>query len=294
VERCQRRHGLAGTFVRERLSAGESAAPREDAMSGGSATIEAGAVTFAMQYRTQMADQGVCIHVMGSVGGEVKELLRFDCFDQAPHYHYAPLEKNERLFLDKTTAGNPLGWALKQLRTRLPEMLERAGYSEVASRLDMGLVAAKLDEAETAAREMARSQRRTVLHNRGDQVIEAGNIRFGLEFRETSNDRGMAIHVLTDVAGQELELLAFDCFENGPHYHYGPRNQDVRIYWDKTLVPDTLTWTLDQFKGGNLPAMIERAGYPTVASSMDRELVAARLEKEVAPAALAIRAANAK
>jgi hypothetical protein len=263
-------------------------------MSGGSATIEAGAVTFAMQYRTQMADQGVCIHVMGSVGDEVKELLRFDCFDQAPHYHYAPLEKNERLFLDKTTAGNPLGWALKQLRTRLPDMLERAGYSEVASRLDMGLVAAKLDEAETAAREMARSQRRTVLHNRGDQVIEAGNIRFGLEFRETSNDRGMAIHVLTDVAGQELELLAFDCFENGPHYHYGPRNQDVRIYWDKTLVPDTLAWTLDQFKVGKLPAMIERAGYPTIAAAIDRELVAAKLGQEVEPTAMSLRAANAK
>ena len=53
-----------------------------------------------------------------------------------PHYHYGPLEKNERLFLDKTTAGNPIGWTLKQLRTRLPEMLERAGYGEVASALD--------------------------------------------------------------------------------------------------------------------------------------------------------------
>ena len=94
---------------------------------------------------------------------------------------------------------------------------------------------------------------------------------FGLEFRETSNDRGMAIHVLSDVAGSEIELLAFDCFEKGPHYHYGPRNQDVRIYWDRTLVPDTLSWTLDQFKSGNLPRMIERAGYPTIASVSDLE-----------------------
>src|SRR5688572_3746006 len=241
-----------------------------------------------------MADQGVCIHVMGSPGGVMKELLRFDCFDQEPHYHYAPLDKNERIFLDKTTAGNPLGWALKQLRTRLPEMLERAGYDEVASSLDRDLVASKLDEVDETAREMARTQRRYVIHKRGDEVIEAGNIRFGLEFRETANDRGLAIHVLSDVAGQELELLAFDCFENGPHYHYGPRNQDVRIYWDKTLVPDTLSWTLEQFKGGNLPAMIERAGYPTIASSMDRDLVADTLANKVAPTALVIRAANAK
>jgi len=256
--------------------------------------IEAGAVTFALHYRALMPDQGVCIQVQGDVAGAEKELLRFDCFDQSPHYHYAPLEKNERRDIDKTTAGNPIGWTLRQLRTRLPQMLEHAGYGEVASRLDADLVAAKLDEVEQAARTMALTQRRIVIHQRGDPVIEAGNIRFGLEFRETGTDRGLTIHVLSDVAGQEIELLAFDCFEKGPHYHYGPRNQDVRVYWDKTLVPDTLAWTLDQFKRGNLPAMIERAGYPTIANALDRDLVASRLEREIEPTALAIRAANTK
>ncbi len=263
-------------------------------MPSSGASIEAGAVTFALQYRTQMADQGLCIHVMGEASGEMKELLRFDCFDQEPHYHYAPLEKNERRFLDKTTAGNPLGWALKQLRMRLPEMLEHAGYGEVASRLDRELLASKMDEVEETARTMAQTQRRVVIHKRGDPVIEAGNIRFGLESREVGDDGGITIHVMSDVAGQEIELLAFDCFTKAPHYHYGPRNQDVRYYWDKTLVPDSLTWTLDQFKGGKLPAMIERAGYPTIASSMDRDLVAAKLEKDVEPTALAMRAARAR
>src|SRR5204862_3400807 len=123
--------------------------------------------------------------VMGTVAGDVKELLRFDCFDQLPHYHYAPVGRNERIFLDKTTAGNPIGWTLRQLRTRLPAMLENAGYGEVASQLDADLVASKLDEVEAAARSMAISQRRIVLHQRGDPVIEAGNIRFGPEFRAT-------------------------------------------------------------------------------------------------------------
>jgi hypothetical protein len=261
-------------------------------MAMGTTRIEAGAVSFALQYRALMPDQGVCIQVMGDVAGEEKELLRFDCFDQSPHYHYDPRGRNQRMMLDKTTAGNPLGWAIKQLRTRLPEMIEHAGYGGIASQLDREQVAAKLDEVEETARTMALTQRRIVIHKRGEPVIEAGNIRFGLEYRQTSNDRGMAIHVLSDVAGQEIELLAFDCFENGPHYHYGPRNQDVRIYWDRTLVPDTLTWTLEQFKRGNLPAMIERAGYPTIAAAMDRELVATTLEREVEPTALAMRAAN--
>ena len=83
----------------------------------------------------------------------------------------------------------------------------------------------------------------------------------------------MAIHVLTDIAGHEVELLAFDCFKVGPHYHYGPRNQDVRIYWDVTTSGETLRWTLDQFKEGNLPDMIRRAGYPSVAEGLDENLL---------------------
>jgi hypothetical protein len=263
-------------------------------MQAGNTKIDAGAVTFALQYRALMPDQGVSLQVMGEVGGKETELLRFDCFDQRPHYHYDPEHKNQRLDMDKTTAGNPVGWTLKQLRTRLPAMLAKAGYEDVAQRLDCDLVLKKLDQVEEAARYMAQMQRRTVTHNRGDVVIDAGNIRFGLEFRELRNDRGMAIHVLSDVAGQEIEILAFDCFEKGAHYHYGPRNQDVRIYWDTALVPDPLEWTLEQFKTGKLPAMIARAGYPSIAGALDVDLIACKLAREVEPKALAIRAAHAK
>ena len=260
----------------------------------GSTKIEAGAVTFALQYRALMPDQGVSIQVVGDVEGQPTELLRFDCFDQRPHYHYAPAGVNQRWDMDKTTAGNPVNWTLKQLRSSLPAMLQQAGYAQIAEKLDCNMVLQKLDQVEEAARYMALKQRRTVTHNRGDVIIEAGNIRFGLEFRELRNDRGMAIHVLGDVAGQEIELLAFDCFEIGPHYHYGPRNQDVRIYWDSTLVPDPLQWTLDQFKSGKLPSMITRAGYPGIVASLDDELVREKVVHEVEPKSLAIRAAHAK
>ena len=81
-------------------------------------------------------------------------------------------------------------------------MIKRAGYEDVANRLDSKLVATKLDELESQARGMAIKERNTVTHNRGDEVIEAGAIRFGLEFRELASDRGLAIHVLGDVAGK--------------------------------------------------------------------------------------------
>ena len=108
-----------------------------------------------------------------------------------------------------------------------------------------------------------------------NDIFTVGNIRLGLEYRllPQINSEGLAIHVLTDIAGQNVELLAFDCFDNGPHYHYGPRNQDVRIYWDTTTSGETLRWTIDQFKAGNIRKMIDRAGYPTVANDVDENLL---------------------
>jgi hypothetical protein len=243
----------------------------------GNAVIHAGSIDFALSYRDEiMDDQGMCVQVYSEVDGHDTEILRFDCFDQGPHYHYGPENLNIRLFMDKTTAGNPLGWTLGNIRNNLSGMVRRSGYEDLADSLESHPVsAAKLDELESTARSMAHEGRRVVVHNRGDYMFEAGNIRFGLEYRELPqiNDRGMAIHVMSDVAGQEIELLAFDCFENAPHYHYGPRNQDVRIYWDVTTSGETLRWTLDQFKAGKLKAMIQRAGYPSVATELDEGLV---------------------
>ena len=113
-------------------------------------------------------------------------------------------------------------------------------------------------------------------------LIPGTNIRFGLEMRRLPmGDGGLAIHVLADIGGtpgkaytEETELLAFDHFWNGAHYHYGPRNKNHRIYWDRTLVEDPLAWTLDQFETGKLRAMIERAGYPGIAADLDMEKIA--------------------
>jgi len=249
----------------------------------GGTVIEAGPVSFSMSYRKEiMSDQGLCLQVYSEIDGKDTEILRFDCFDQTPHYHYGPENHNIRLNMDKTTAGNPLGWTLDNLRHRLPAMVQRAGYDELAAKLEGNPISkAKLDTVEATARELSGNERRTVHHLMPEMLegdkIEVGNLKFGLEYRELANDRGMAIHVLSDVAGQEVELLAFDCFEKGPHYHYGPRNQDVRLYWDTTTSGETLRWTLDQFKAGNLRPMIERAGYPTIASTVDEKLIQEKL-----------------
>ena len=253
-------------------------------MDKGSVVFNGGAVDITLEYRELMPDQGLCVQVFGKAEGQDTEILRFDCFDQMPHYHYGPANHNIRLNMDKTTVGNPFGWTLDNLRTKLPAMIQRAGYADLAAAVEANPVAESvLDEVEAKGRQMAVGMRRTVTHKfermLEEDVFTVGNLRIGLEYRilPQANTEGLAIHVLSDVADQNVELLAFDCFVNGPHYHYGPRNQDIRIYWDTTTSGETLRWTIDQFYAGNMKKMVERAGYPTIANDIDENLLQATL-----------------
>lgn len=76
-------------------------------------------------------DRGVSLHVFAPTepGAEPLEALRFDCFDEDPHYHYISwtAKTNEMIHIDPVADGDPLAWALERIRTRLPQMLERAG-----------------------------------------------------------------------------------------------------------------------------------------------------------------------
>lgn len=245
--------------------------------------IEAGGVTFVIQHELwdgnlqDHSDQGVVILVEAND----TPLLRFNCFDLERSYVYGPEGKNKLCRMDPTVDGNPIFWSVKQIRKNLPEMVAEAGYPEIASAIDMAAVKGVLGEVEATAREVYATGRNTVKHNRGHDIFEAGNIRFGLELRkQAGGDGGLAIHVLADLAGtpgrsymEETELLAFDCFRDAPHYHYGPRNKNHRIFWDRTLVPDTLEWTLERFKNKDLKNMISRAGYPGVAADLDQDLI---------------------
>ncbi len=116
---------------------------------GAEELIPAGAVSFGLEYRTNVGgrDEGICIHVYGNdIPGDDKELLRLDCFKIAPHYHYrnATVKQNIRLELDYTAEGDPLTWALDKIRTRLPVMLLKCQADEVARNLDQRDVDAAL------------------------------------------------------------------------------------------------------------------------------------------------------
>ena len=90
-------------------------------------------------------DRGVTLHVFQRKGDKLAEYLRFDCFDESPHYHYvqASGEYQEIYQLDPVADGDPLAWALERLRTRLPQMLEKIGAGDLVKAMNQQ----EIDEA---------------------------------------------------------------------------------------------------------------------------------------------------
>lgn len=137
--------------------------------------FEAGPVTIWVEYRLlddaiaaahqanvgfdgkidQISDCGVSLHVFGEPqpGAERIEYLRFDCFDEDPHYHYVSYAKstNEMVHIEPAAMGDPLEWAMDKIRTRLPQMLTRAGGEDLASRVDPAAVEQVLPKVAEAA-----------------------------------------------------------------------------------------------------------------------------------------------
>jgi hypothetical protein len=101
------------------------------------------------------SDEGVSIHVCGDDG---HEYVRFDVFDDEPHYHYVHRPSadgdivNNVIAYDVVAHGDMLEWALERLRTRLPAMLRAAGGDDVAARVDESRLGRAVDEAEALAR----------------------------------------------------------------------------------------------------------------------------------------------
>ena len=98
-------------------------------------------------------EDGLCLHVFGTDDG--LERLRFDCFDDAPHYHYLDphTPRNVVVDYDAVANGPMLEWALQTaLGARLAVMLRHAGAAELAARLEPGAIARVLPAVAEAAR----------------------------------------------------------------------------------------------------------------------------------------------
>jgi hypothetical protein len=77
-------------------------------------------------------DHGATLHVCGTADG--LEHLRFDCFENEPHYHYieATAGANTVVRIDEAAAGDPVEFALAAVEHRLPVMLRLCGMDALA------------------------------------------------------------------------------------------------------------------------------------------------------------------
>ena len=92
-----------------------------------------------------ISDQGVSLHVCASDDGH--EYLRFDCFDDMPHYHYVHKvaagepPKNHVVLFDRAACGDMLEWAIDRIEGHLAAMLAQAGAASLARNLDCAALA---------------------------------------------------------------------------------------------------------------------------------------------------------
>src|SRR5262245_55007245 len=123
--------------------------------------FSAGRLTFSVRHELwdgnmqDHPDQGVAIWVMADVAGKETTLLRFNCFDFVRSYSYGQETADLRVEgpamlrgaaatnlyrMDSTVDGNPIGWTIRTLGTKLQKMLGRSGYPQIAEIVDMAAV----------------------------------------------------------------------------------------------------------------------------------------------------------
>jgi hypothetical protein len=230
-------------------------------------TIGVGGLRFNVRYRNTNTDRGPSLRIYGDVEGKAVQLLRFDCFERTPHFHYDPEGKNNQLRMDKTRVSDPIAWTMDYLRGNLASLVRIAGYGALADQLDEGELTAALPTVEKAMRDSIPATR---------PGLEASGLRFAVEYRTTRTDRGPSLQILGEVDGKSVQLLRFDCFEHEPHFHYDPDGKNNRIFLNTARVSDPIAWTMEYLRG-NLASLVRIAGYGRIADRLDEEALTAAL-----------------
>ena len=106
-----------------------------------------------------------------------------------------------------------------------------------------------------------------------EKVFDVGGVELHVDQRNFGSDGGPSVRVYGEADGENIQMLRFDCFRKDPHYHYDPSGKNDQRSLDKTSVPDSVAWTIEQL-GQNLVEMIHTAGYGSVAEQVDQAAVA--------------------
>jgi hypothetical protein len=80
-------------------------------------------------------DFGASLHVCSTADG--LEHLRFDCFENEPHYHYIEQAAgaNTVVRIDELAVGDPVEFSLACVEHHLPDMLRHCGVADLADQV---------------------------------------------------------------------------------------------------------------------------------------------------------------
>lgn len=104
------------------------------------------------------------------------------------------------------------------------------------------------------------------------RVVDCGGLRFEATFRAPS---GATLRVFGEIDGDITELLRFDDFIEGPHYHV-PADGDPMPF-DQELLGEPLTWFVSQLRD-HLADLLDEAGFARVLADVDLDAVVKHAE----------------
>ena len=107
------------------------------------------------------------------------------------------------------------------------------------------------------------------MHVSKETELEIGGLNFGVSFREPA---GATLRVNGEVDGQMTELLRFDDFVEGPHYHVPASG--AQIEFDRDANGEPLAWYVAQVRD-NLGPLLTEAGYGDLVPRVDLEEISA-------------------
>jgi cystathionine beta-lyase len=107
-----------------------------------------GPLHLCVEHRSAAGDAGGTLRVFER-GDEPRERLRFDCFEQTPHFHYDPPGRDQITSLEPLE--DPVGWTVEELGRDFEGYLKRAGL-ELPQPVDRLELRSALREAEAQLR----------------------------------------------------------------------------------------------------------------------------------------------
>ena len=79
--------------------------------------FSAGPLRITVEYRRTEEDEGPTVRVYGTLEGQRKQVLRFDCLVYDPHYHYDPDGTDEQHHMRDEGIEEPTEWTRRHWRS---------------------------------------------------------------------------------------------------------------------------------------------------------------------------------